>query len=227
VADVDYIPALRFERLTPLFDYVNAVGVRDATLKRRVLTRAAIARGERVLDVGCGTGTLAVAAAQAAPEVHVTGLDADPSILSRARRKAGRAGVSIALDEGSATALPYEDDSFDVVLSRLVLHHLTDDAKGEAAAEFVRVLRPGGRVVVCDLGRPHDPLMRVAVRATVQMLDGTATTSLNVRGELPSVLASAGLEHVTVRDRVRTPSGTCDVITGTARPHAASGTRPR
>jgi ubiquinone/menaquinone biosynthesis C-methylase UbiE len=89
--DDGFIPALRFHRLTPLFDAVVAVTVRDRTVKRRVIERAAIADGERVLDVGCGTGTLAIAAARAAPGVHVTGLDADPAILARARKKAAAA----------------------------------------------------------------------------------------------------------------------------------------
>jgi ubiquinone/menaquinone biosynthesis C-methylase UbiE len=224
VEKVDYIPALRFDRLTPLFDFVAAVAVRDRALKRRVLAHAAIAAGERVLDVGCGTGTLAVAAARQAPGVRVTGLDADASILSRARRKAARERVEIGFDEGTATALPYADASFDVVLSSLLFHHLPDDGKRSTAAELVRVLRPGGRLVVADLGRPRDPFMRVAVRSTV-LLDGSATTSLNVRGELPDVLEAAGVT-VTGRDRMRTPSGTCDVISGGVPPRAPATRSP-
>ena len=116
-----------------------------------------------------------------------------------------------------STALPYEDASFDVVLSTLFFHHLPDESKRETAAEVVRVLRPGGRLVVADLGRPQDQLMRVAVRTTVQLLDGTATTALNVRGGLPEVLAGAGLEAVGVRDRVRSPTGTYEIVTGARR----------
>ena len=100
--DAGFIPALRFHRLTPLFDSVAAVAVRDRAIKRRVLARAEIARGEEVLDVGCGTGTLAVAAARAAEGVRVTGLDPDGSILARARRRAAEAGLEIGFDEGTA-----------------------------------------------------------------------------------------------------------------------------
>lgn len=214
-SEAGFIPALRFHRLTPLFDFVAAVAVRDRPIKRRVLACAAIESGERVLDIGCGTGTLAVAAARAAPGARVTGLDADAAILARARVKAAREGLEIGFDEGMSTALPYADASFDLVLSTLFFHHLPDDAKRQTAAELVRVLRPGGRLVVGDLGRPQDPLMRIAVRATVQLLDGVATTALNVRGELPEVLAGAGLRAVTVRDRLRTPTGTYEIMTAT------------
>ena len=212
-ADAGFIPALRFNRLTPLFDFVAALTVRDRAIKRHVLEHAALSPGEDVLDVGCGTGTLAVAAARAAAGVKVTGLDADPAILARARRRASAEGLEIRFDEAMSTELPYADASFDVVLSTLFFHHLRDDAKRRTAAELVRVLRPGGRVVIGDLGRPQDPIMRIAVRATVQLLDGVETTALNVRGELPDVLAGANLQDVTVRDRARTPTGTYEIFT--------------
>jgi ubiquinone/menaquinone biosynthesis C-methylase UbiE len=212
-ADAGFMPALRFHRLTPLFDYVAAVAVRDRAIKRRVLARALLAEGDDVLDIGCGTGTLAVAAARASPGVDVTGLDADASILARARRRAADAHLEIRFDEGRSNALPYADASFDVVLSTLFFHHLPDDAKRRTAGEIVRVLRPEGRLVVGDLGRPQDPLMRVAVRLTVQALDGVETTALNVRGGLPEVLAGAGLRSVTTRDRVRAPTGTYEIVT--------------
>lgn len=221
-----FIPALRFERLTPWFDMVAALTVRDRALKERVLACAAIAPGERVLDVGCGTGTLAVKAAQAAPGLAVTGLDADPAILTRARRRADSARLEIEFDQGMSTALPYPDACFDLVLSTLFFHHLRDDDKRRTAAELVRVLRPGGRLVVGDLGSPHDPLMRVAVRTTVQMLDGVETTALNVRGELPGIFAAAGFEEVAVRERMRAPVSSLDVITG-ERPAGADSGQPR
>ncbi len=211
-----FTPALRFHRLTPLFDAVAAVAVRDRALKRHVLACAAIGSGETVLDVGCGTGTLAAAAARAAPGVAVTGLDADAAILAKARARAVAGHLEIGFDEGRSTALPYPDASFDVVLSTLFFHHLRDDAKRQTAGEVARVLRPGGRLVVGDVGRPQDPAMRAAVLVTVQLLDGFATTALNVRGELPDVLAGAGLRDVTVRRRMRTPTGSYEIITAGA-----------
>jgi len=194
---------------------VAAVAVRDRAIKRRVLAHAAIANSEEVLDGGCGTDTLAVAAARATPDVRVTGLDADPSILAKARKRTAGAGLKIAFDEGRSTALPYDDATFDLVLSTLFFHHLQTTRSARQRAEVVRVLRPGGQLVVADLARPHDPLMRIGVLVTVQLLDGFATTALNVRGELANVLTAAGLQAVTVDDRIRTPTGTYETITAT------------
>ena len=189
-----------------------AVTTREGHFKGRVLDRAAVQNGERVLDVACGTGTLALEVLERAPGARVTGVDADPEILARARAKAEKADAEVEFDEAMSTALPYEDASFDVVLSTLFFHHLSDEAKRGSADEIARVLRPGGRVAVADFGRPKDPLMRAAF-LSVQLVDGFANTGGNVAGALPGILAGAGLDHVEVSDRIRTPLGTIEVLT--------------
>jgi ubiquinone/menaquinone biosynthesis C-methylase UbiE len=189
-----------------------AVTTREGHSKGRVLDRAAVQNGERVLDLGCGTGTLALEVLERAPGARVTGLDADPKILERARAKAEKAGAEVQFDEAMSTALPYEEESFEVVLSTLFFHHLPDEVKRASADEICRVLRPGGRVVVADFGRPQDPLMRTAFLA-VQVFDGFGNTGGNVAGALPGILAGAGLDHVEVTDRIRTPIGSIEVLT--------------
>lgn len=214
MADRGYKPALRFGALTGLFDPVAALTTRESTFKARVVQRAALRPGEDVLDLGCGTGTLALAALAEEPAARLTGLDADPEVLARARRKAEIAGAEIAFDEGFSTELPYADGRFDALLSTLFFHHLEDGDKRRTAAEALRVLRPGGRLAVADLGRPQDPLMRTAALFTVQLLDGFATTSASVGGKLPGMLADAGFAEVRITDRLRTPIGTLEVLTG-------------
>ena len=209
------MPALRYKRLTPLFDAVVAPLTRERTFKERLLDRARLSTGEDVLDLACGTGTLAIAAARATPGARVVGVDADPVVLAKARAKARRAGVDLAFDQALSTALPYENGSFDAVLSSLFFHHLDDEAKAASGAEILRILRPGGRLVVGDVGRPHGAVMRLAVLATVQLLDGVATTSSNVAGRLPGVLTGTGLRDVVVTDRLRTPTGTLEIINAT------------
>ena len=210
-----YIPALRFDSLTRIYDPVVALTTRERHFKRRVLERAALESGTAVLDLACGTGTLAIAAAAEAPGVSVTGVDGDPAILVRGREKARTAGAAISFDEGLSTELPYSAKTFDVVLSTLFFHHLDDAAKLRTGAEVRRVLRPGGRFVLGDWGRPQDPLMRIAFLAP-QLFDGFETTRGNVAGRLPAILTEAGFGDVTVTDRFRTPLGTIEILSAVA-----------
>ena len=206
-----FIPALRFDALTRLYDPVVALTSRERGFKRRLLEHARIKAGESVLDLACGTGTLAIEVKKEAPKAKVSGIDADRSILKRARAKAKDAGVKVDWQRGLSTELPYEDRSFDAVLSTLFFHHLTDEAKADTAEEVRRVLRLGGRLLIADWGRPQDPLMRTAFLG-VQMLDGFRTTRSNVAGKLPEVLREAGLKRVSVDDRMRTPLGTIEIV---------------
>jgi ubiquinone/menaquinone biosynthesis C-methylase UbiE len=208
-----FIPALRFDALTRIYDPVVALTSRERGFKRRLLAHAAISDGERVLDLACGTGTLAIEIKKDASNAKVSALDADPAILERARAKAREAGVKVSFDRGFSNELPYDARRFDVVVSTLFFHHLGDEAKADTAEEIRRVLKPGGRILIADWGRPQDPLMRMAF-VGVQLLDGFRTTSSNVAGRLPDVLRDAKLKRVSVVDRMRTPLGTVEILSG-------------
>lgn len=210
-----YVHALRFRALTRLYDPLVRWTSREGVFKRELIAGARLERARAMLDLGCGTGTLAVLASQAAPELEVTGIDGDPEVLDRARRKAEDRGLSIELERGLATRLPYEADSFDRVLSSLLFHHLNPSEKRAAAREIVRVLEPGGEAHIADWGRPHDHLMRAAFLG-VQLLDGFETTAESVAGALPGILAGAGLVGVSERARLRTPLGTISLLSGRA-----------
>lgn len=201
-----YVPALGFDRLTPLYDPVVRVTTRERTFKRRLLDQAAIAPGDRVLDLGCGTGTLALWAKRREPRAEVTGVDGDPAVLQQARTKAAKEGLNLRLDEGLADALPYPDGSFDVVVSSLLFHHLPRRVKEGAAREVARVLRPGGFLHVADFGRAPDPLAR-AQFIFIQAFDGFQTTRDNVSGQLPEIFSRAGLADVCERGRIRIAFG--------------------
>src|SRR4051794_8252350 len=111
-----FLPALRFGALTRFYDPVVAASTRERAFKRRLVDLAALRAGERVLDVGCGTGTLALELARFRG-VKVSGVDADDAMLDRARRKAERSGVELDLRTAMAQDLPFVDDTFDLAVS--------------------------------------------------------------------------------------------------------------
>jgi ubiquinone/menaquinone biosynthesis C-methylase UbiE len=202
-----YLPALRFSALTRLYDPVVQLTTREDRFKQLLVDQAAPAAGQRILDLGCGTGTLAIQVKEREPGATVVGLDADPEMLGQARSKAERAGVELELTEGFSTELPYEDGSFDRVLSTLFFHHLDPEPKRQTAREIARVLRQGGELHVADWGKPSDPLMSVAFLG-IRLLDGFENTADNVHGGLPRIFEEAGLAAAEQTDRLRTPLGT-------------------
>jgi ubiquinone/menaquinone biosynthesis C-methylase UbiE len=128
---------------------------RERALREKFLRLARIRPGETVLDVGCGTGTLAIAAARHAGSAgRVFGIDASRNMLARARRKAKKARQPVDFREAPAQQLPFEDGSFDLVTSTVMLHHLPAKARAEAISEIARVLKPGGRAFVADFATP-------------------------------------------------------------------------
>lgn len=148
----------------------------------RVLERSRIANGESVLDVGCGTGTLAIAAKRrAGSHGSVHGVDASSEMLARAERKARRAGMQVVFRSGVAEALPFAEAQFDLVLCTVMLHHLPQKARQQCANEIRRVLKPTGRVLAVDfegfsdqkrtlLSHFHRPHGHVGVRDIEKLL---------------------------------------------------------
>ena len=128
---------------------------RERAFRERLVELARLAPGESVLDVGCGTGTLAIAAKRrVGPAGVVHGIDASPEMIARAKRKAAKAGVDVAFQTELVEALPFPDARFDAVLSTLMLHHLPRPTREQCAREMRRVLKPGGRVLAVDFGTP-------------------------------------------------------------------------
>ena len=120
-------------------------------IRRLIIEAAELAPGEKVLDVGCGTGTLAIAAkAKAGPAGEVQGIDASPEMIQVARRKATRAGADVGFQVGLIEELPFDGGRFDLVTSTMMLHHLPEDLKRKGLAEVRRVLKPESRLLVVD-----------------------------------------------------------------------------
>ncbi|MCW5602319.1 class I SAM-dependent methyltransferase [Nitrosomonas sp.] len=198
-----YIPAFHFHWLTRWYDPIMRRLFPEAALKTALIAQAHIQPGQDVLDVGCGTGTLTLMIKQIQPDTGVNGLDMDPQILDIARRKAEQAGEIIILQQGTATSLPYPDESFDHVFASLMLHHLTRQDKQQALREAFRVLKPGGELHIADFGKPHDLVMwliSLVMRWAEEVHD-------NILGLLSIFIADAGFHPVEETTRYRTVVG--------------------
>ncbi|MGH6690645.1 MAG: class I SAM-dependent methyltransferase [Gammaproteobacteria bacterium] len=130
---------------------------RDRAFRENLVGLARLASGESVLDVGCGTGSLAIAAKrQVGATGDVFGVDPSPEMIARAMSKAVRTGIDVRFENAVAEALPFPDARFDAALSTLMLHHLPRKVRQACAREIHRVLRPGGRLLVVDFARAQD-----------------------------------------------------------------------
>ena len=181
-----YIPALSFHWLTPLYDPLLKWVMHEETFKRKLVQQANIQPKMKVLDLGCGTGTLTLMLKRAYPEAQITGLDGDPQVLHIARDKTR--GTSIQWDEGLASSLPYPDSVFDRVVTSLVIHHLVRDDKRRAFKEIYRVLKPNGELHILDFGASHSSLTRF-MTTYMRRLEETAD---NFDGQIPRFVTEAG-----------------------------------
>ncbi len=217
-----YVPAAGRAWLTALYDPVMALTMRERAF-RCALAAAVLAdpRPGLVLDVGCGTGTLAAQLAAADPSLEIIGIDGDEDILTRAREKTAGFGQRLHFEWGLADALPHADASVDVVTTSLLLHRLPRESKLRALRQARRVLAPAGRLVLIDWGRPHDPLMRAGF-FTLQLLDGFENTRDHAAGHLPSLIEQAGFASVAVPRRWRTVWGSLELITAEVTPTSAT-----
>lgn len=148
-----FIPALGHDRLLPLYDPLTRL-LGAGAAHTQLLRLASPRPGQRILDVGCGTGSLLLQAAARWPELELTGIAPDPKALARAGRKARRAQRAVQFDRGFAEKLPYPDGHFDTVLSSLMLHHVRPAQKISVLREAHRVLRAGGRLHLLDFAGP-------------------------------------------------------------------------
>lgn len=213
-----YLPATGRVGLAGIYDPIMRATMRERTFRSRLVSQTLVSAPTRVLDLGTGTGSLAVALKDAGPNLKVTGLDADPGALAIAKAKDPQGQIEWI--HGQAYKLPFPNASFDAVTCSLLLHHLQSTAKLAALRECLRVLVPGGYLQIADWGAASDPLMWLAFCA-VRLLDGFARTREHAAGALPKLIAAAGFADVRSIARLRTCWGTLQLISALAAMPAA------
>ena len=207
--DNDY-PALLIDWLTPVYDLFARLLMLEMRFKRAIITNARLTPGQRVLDLGAGTGTLAIMIKDVQPEIQVVGIDRDPKILLIARQKAARSGMESAFNAGNAVALPFSDQTFDRVLSTLVMSLLSREQKTRAIHEVYRVLKSGGELHIADFGPPRtwwERMVAPQVRRFKPISD-------NLDGLLPLLFREAGFENVMEAAHYVTLFGAISILSG-------------
>lgn len=149
-----YVPAAGHHATLSIYDpLVKAIGADRA--KGALIEQGGLSPAQRVLDIGCGTGTLAILLSKRYPGIDVHGLDPDPKALARAERKAERARVPAQFALGFSNQLPYSSESFDRVFSSFMFHHVDPAQREDTLREARRVLRAGGSFHLLDFARPQ------------------------------------------------------------------------
>ena len=176
-------------RRSRLYDLVFGPFIRSSDAA--ILDRADVAPGDRVLDVGTGPGYLALAASDlVGPDGNAVGIDASPEMIDRARTRAASAGSHAEFLVAAAETLPFDDDSFDVVVSRLVFHHLPGDVKAAVLDEMARVLKPGGRILIVDMAS-------ATAQGAHHLMAHLLGTHPDTGADLPALIHRAGFERLT------------------------------
>jgi ubiquinone/menaquinone biosynthesis C-methylase UbiE len=195
-----FVPGLGREWLLPLYDPLTAaIGINRA--RRLLVEHASLRAWHHVLDVGCGTGTLALMIKRRFPDAAVTGIDPDAKALVRGGLKAKNAGVRVQFDRGFGDALPYAEASFDRVLSSFMFHHLDRGEKAGMLREARRVLKPDGRLLLVDFAG------RDAPGALGRRMHSHARLADNTEADVLGLMRDAGLDDARAVDRRRAFGG--------------------
>lgn len=204
--DTTFTPAAGRPEWTPFYDFAIALLTRERRWRSALLRQTAPSPSDRILDVGCGTGTFATMLKRAEPKALVVGLDPDEAVLAKARAKAAKEKADVTFRLGFARDAAAEGATFTKVVSSLVFHQVPLDEKRDGLAAIWSALLPGGTLHIADYGLQRTRLMRTAFRS-IQKLDGFDNTEPNARGVLPTLMREVGFEAVEETGVIATITG--------------------
>lgn len=210
---MNYTPPAGYSLLTPLYDIGVRLTTREVKWRETLVGLIAPNDNDVLLDVGAGTGSLALLMAQANPAVTYLGIDPDENAVEIARAKARRAGIDVEFKRTMMSADAVADwPTPNIATLCLVLHQVRLDEKRRLLSEIHSVLEPGGRLFVADYGEQTSWLMRKLFRATVQQLDGIADTQPNADGVVIPLMSRAGFIEVRELRKFNTVTGSISII---------------
>lgn len=214
--DLSYTPAAGHHWLTPFYDVGVAALTRERRWRSALIAQIRPSPGDVIVDVGCGTGSLLLRLGKAAPSARLIGIDPDPAILARARKRVADAGLPVELHIGFArqTVGLLEGLRPTKVVSSLVFHQVPMEEKAAALAAMYAALGAGGEVHIADYGLQRTPLMRALFRGVIQNLDGRVNTEPNAHGVLPDLMHAAGFRNVEETFVIPTISGSISLYRG-------------
>jgi ubiquinone/menaquinone biosynthesis C-methylase UbiE len=165
--DEDKIMKSQMEKMVPTYDsYMRKMTFgRERALREMTVSLAQIKPGDCILEVGCGTGTLTLAAKrQAGPSGKVFGIDLIPGMIELSQRKAAQANEDITFQLGSIDDIPFSENQFDVVMCSFMIFHMSEMVRRKGIQEIYRVLKPQGKLLVLDLALPSQPLPKAIAK---------------------------------------------------------------
>lgn len=213
-----FTPAAGNPKWTKYYDTIIALLTREERWRSEAVGQLALKSGDVLVDVGCGTASLALMVKRHQPGARVVGVDPDPVVLGIAREKAHKAGLGIEFVQGMGdkAAELVGAGTADKVVSSLVLHQCPVPMKRAIITNMFELLRPGGELVIADFGWQRSAPMRLGFRF-VQWLDGKEDTQPNADGILPELIEQAGFLDVSEASVIRTASGSISIY-GARRP---------
>lgn len=191
----EYIPALGFDSLTNLYDSIISYTMPEQEFRSDLVNEAfKVTEGIKALEFGIGTASNAILGKSKFPQSSIVGIDVDEKVLAIAKKKINSQSVDIELCQYDGSTIPFGHNSFDLVYSSLVFHHLTPDQKIKAFSEIYRILRPGGRLVFTDWGQPNSLYSKVAFKG-LRLFDGLLNTKDHETGNYLRMIEKSGFDQ--------------------------------
>lgn len=207
-----FTPALRFDWLTGAYDFFLRLTFPERKIKQALIDQMLLSGSERILDFGCGTGTLSIMLKEQYPKVTVMGVDVDDKIIAIAEKKIKQRGLQISIQKYNGEDLSgFGNQQFDKIVSSLVFHHLPTNKKRTVLSQIYKLTKKEGELHIADFGKPKNNYTKIAFNL-FRRFDGVENTAVNAEGLLPDFITDCGFPKVEILQSFPTAFGTIDLI---------------